>query len=239
MRLPILLPMLLAAFSAFSASAAPPPATRIFVLGSLYTRHQAIESYDLNALRRVVLAIDPDVVVLDCTPTEVRDRQVHASKVEYPQVIFPLVQQHGYRVYPGEPDEPLFTQIVQPLAQVRSAFAEARPDEARLLDAYEEATWAALELYWKSPADVHDATTALALAGRKGLDMRVYGELQVQADARWIEHWVTVVRRAAADNPGKKILAIPGIDNRLDIERELRSDPALAIVDMAQWLRGR
>lgn len=236
MRLPILLPLLLAAFAS-SAYAAPP--TQIFVLGSLYSRHKAIESYDLNALRRVVLAIDPDVVVVDCTPTEIREQKVHASKIEYPQVIFPLVQQHGYRVYAGEPDEPLFTRIVQPLAQERSAFAKVKPEQARMLDDYEDTTWSALELYWQSPADAHDETTALALAGRKALDMRVYGELQRQGNARWIEHWVKIVRQAAAENPGKKILAVAGIDNRVEIERQLRNDPALTIVDMAQWLRGR
>jgi hypothetical protein len=161
------------------------------------------------------------------------------SKIEYPQVIFPLVQQHGYRVYAGVPDEQLFTQIVQPLAQARGAFAKANPQQARALDGYDEATWSALKTHWRSPADAHDETTALALAGRKALDTRAYGELSAQGDARWIEHWARIVRQAVAENPGKKILAAPGIDNRAEIERELRGDSNLTLVDMAQWLRGR
>lgn len=236
MRLPILFPLILA-IAASGAHAATP--TQVFVLGSLYSRHKTIEAYDLDALRRVVLAIDPDVIVTDCTPTEIREQKVHFSKIEYPQVIFPLIGEHDYRVYAGEPDEPLFTQIVQPLAQERSAFAQANPDQARQLDEYEKATWSALKLHWKSPADAHDETTALALAGRKALDTRVYGELQAQANQRWIDHWVRIVRQAAAENPGKKILAIPGIDNRVEIEHQLRGDPQLTIVDMAHWLRGR
>ena len=236
MRLPILFPILIAAFASTATAA---PSTQIFVLGTLYTRHQSIPAYDLDALRRTVLAIGPDVLVVDCTPSEIREQKVHASKVEYPQVIFPLVQQHDYRVYAAEPDEPLFTQIVQPLAQARSAFAKAQPDQARTLEEYDRATWRALALYWKSPADAHDATTGLALAGRKALDTSVYGDLQAQANTRWIEHWVRIVRQAAAENPGKKILAVAGIDNREEIERELRGDPALTVVDMAKWLRGR
>lgn len=236
MRLPCLFPLLLAAVA---ASADANAASQIFVLGTLYSRHQTIAAYDLDALRRVVLAIDPDVVVVDCTPTEVREQKVHPSKVEYPQVIFPLVRQHGYRVYAAEPDEPLFTQIVQPLAQARSAFAEAKPEQARVLSDYDKATWSALKLYWQSPADAHDTTTALALAGLKALDTRVHGGLQAQANTRWIEHWVQIVRQAAVENPGKKILAVAGIDNREEIERELRHDRALDVVDMAQWLRGR
>lgn len=236
MRLPLLIPLL---FAVAASSAHSAPVTQVFVLGSLYSRHNSIAAYDLGVLRRVILAIDPDVVVVDCTPTEVREQKVHPSKIEYPQVVFPLVQQHGYRAYAAEPDEPLFTQIVQPLAQARSAFAKSKPEQARILDDYDEATWSALKLHWLSPAEAHDETTALALAGRKALDTRVYGELQAQANTRWIEHWVRIVRQAAAENPGKKILAVAGIDNRQEIEHELRADPALTIVDMAQWLRGK
>ena len=165
MRLPVLFPLILAAFAARADAA---PSTQVFVLGSLYSRHQDIAAYDLGALRRVVLAIDPDVLVVDCTPTEVREQKVHPSKIEYPQVIFPLVQQHGYRVYAAEPDEPLFTQIVQPLAQARSAFAKAKPEQARILDEYDEATWSALALYWQSPADAHDETTGACPRGPQG-----------------------------------------------------------------------
>lgn len=236
MRLPILFPLLIAT-AASAANAAP--TTQVFVLGTLYSRHQSIPAYDLEALRRVVLAIEPHVVVVDCTPTEVREQKVHPSKVEYPQVIFPLVQQHGYRMYPAEPDELLFTQIVQPLAQARGEFAKAHPEQARILDEYERATWSALKLHWHSPADAHDETTALALAGRKALDTRIYGQLQAQANTRWIEHWVRVIRQAAAENPGKRILAVAGIDNRAEIEEQLRRTPGIAVMDMAQQLRSR
>jgi hypothetical protein len=236
MRLPLLFPLLIATAASTAHAAAT---TQVFVLGTLYSRHQSIPAYDLEALRRVVLAIEPDVVVVDCTPTEVRELKVHPSKVEYPQVIFPLVQKHGYRLYAAEPDEPLFTQIVQPLAQARSEFARAHPEQARVLDEYERATWSALKLHWRSPADAHDETTALALAGRKALDTRIYGELQAQANTRWIEHWVRIIRQAAAENPGKKILAVAGIDNRVEIADQLRRDPGIAVVDMAQQLRGK
>jgi translocation and assembly module TamA len=50
---------------------------------------------------------------------------------------------------------------------------------------------------------------------------------------------VQIVRQAAAENPGKKILAVAGIDNREEIVRELHRKPALGVVDMAHWLRGR
>jgi len=184
-----------------------------------------------------VLAIDPDVIVVDCTPTEVRERKVHASKVEYPAVTFPLANQHGYRLHPAEPDEPLFTQIVAPLSTARQSFARAQPEQARVLEELEEATYAALRLYWRSPIEVHDATTAALLRARKTLDASLYGEIQVRADRQWNEHWAAAIRTAAAANPGRRILATAGLDNRAEIEALLARDPDIKVIDMVQWLR--
>jgi hypothetical protein len=88
--------------------------TEIFVLGTLYTRHETTPAYDLKTLRRIILDIGPDVLVVDCTPTEVREQKVHPSKVEYPDAIFLLARERAYKVYAAEPDEPLFSEIVRP-----------------------------------------------------------------------------------------------------------------------------
>lgn len=216
------------------AEAAEP--AELFVVGTLYSRHQSMPGYDLPALRRLVLAIDPDVIVTDCTPTELRERKVHASKIEYPQVLFPLIDQHGYRIYAGEPDEPLFTQIVQPLAQALSKNTEAHPTRAQALKEYERAMYEVLKLHWRSPAQVQDETTALMLAAQEAALTAFHGEILARSNEAWIEHWVSVVRRAIAENPGKRILALPGLHNRRGILEELRQDAKVKLVDVESWL---
>jgi hypothetical protein len=209
----------------------------VFVLGSLYSRHQSVPAYDLDALRRIILTIDPDVLIVDCTPTEVREQKVHASKIEYPNVIFPLAQQHRYRVYAAEPDEPQFTQIVQSIVQARGSFDTASPQKSAALDEYESATYAALKLHWQSPATVHDDITAAALDARKDLDDQLYGPVQTRGGVAWNEHWAAVVLKAADENPGKRLLAVAGLENRRAIESLLTSAASVRIVNMENWLR--
>lgn len=208
----------------------------LFVVGTVYSRHQSMPGYDLPALRRLVLAIDPDVIVTDCTPTEIRERKVHASKVEYPQVVFPLIDEHGYRVYAGEPDEPLFTQIVQPLAQALSKYAETNPTRVEALKEYERAMYEVLKLHWRSPAQAQDETTAMLLKANEAAHTAFYGDILARGNKAWVEHWVAVVRRAVAENPGKRVLALPGLHNRHGILEELRRDTNVKLVDVKSWL---
>lgn len=228
------------AFSVAVPGAAGAERGEIFVLGTLYSRHNSVPAYDLDVLRRVVVAIDPDLAIVDCTPTEVRTRQVHASKIEYPRVIFPLAAELGYGLHAAEPDEPLFTQIVVPLADARQAFASAHADAAGALSALDTATFAALRWYWRSPSEVHDPTTAAALHGHKALDTAFHGEVQSRADQQWHEHWVAQIAAAAAGQRGRRLLAVVGIDNRAGIDTALREDARLrdfVVIDMPAWLR--
>ena len=95
--------------------------SQVFVLGTLYKRHEAVPRYDLAALRRTISAIQPDALVLDVTPRELATRKVWPGKIEYPGVVFPLIDAGRYRVYAAEPDEPMFTEIVQSIVEANQA----------------------------------------------------------------------------------------------------------------------
>lgn len=209
--------------------------TDVFVVGTLYRRHETIATYDLATVRRIILAIKPDVLVIDCTPAEIRDRKVHASKIEYAQVIFPLMQEAAYKVYPAEPDEPLFTEIVQSGAAARATFEKTKPQDAAALQDYVKATYAVLARHWRSPADVQDALTGQMLAARVSLEGQLVGT--ATHSERWNQHWTDAIRRAVAENPGKRVLALTGIENRAWIVNALSKAPEVELVDMPTWLR--
>lgn len=211
--------------------------TEVFVLGTLYKRHEVVPAYDLPALRRIVTAIKPDVLVLDCTPREIAEERVHPSKVEYPGVIFPLMREGRYKIYAAEPDEPLFSEIVQSIVTATTVFEKERPDAAAAWKRYGESTYGALTALWRSPADVHEHVTATALAGKQALDGELVGAALVDGSARWNRHWADAILKAAHENPGRRILATVGIENRAPIAKALEPEAALTVVDMARWLR--
>ncbi|MGE5927164.1 MAG: hypothetical protein ACM357_07415 [Gemmatimonadota bacterium] len=233
----ILLRAMAAPPSADGQSAAGP--SEVYVLATLYQRHDSTPAYDHATLRALIERIAPDVVVLDVSPTELREQSVHPSKREYPEVIFPLVRERGLRAYAGEPDEPEFTRIVQGLGAALGQFRSAHPGAAAADRAYQEATFRALAHLWRTPADVNGALTDQLLAARRAYQDRVAGPEVAEAWRRWNEHAVAIVRQAQRENPGGRILVLVGVENCARLRASLARLPELRVVDMEEWLGGR
>jgi hypothetical protein len=211
--------------------------TDVYVIGTLYKRHQNVPNYDLAALRRIITAIKPDVLVLDCTPREVDEQKVSPGKIEYPGVIFPFIREGRYHVYAAEPKEPLFTEIVSAVAAAHDAFKKNKADAAAAFDQFQTGTYASLIQYWQSPAEVNDDVTGAVLRAKKLLEAQLIGGAEQDGWIRWNRHWTDKILEAAAEHPGSRILAVTGIENRPWIVADLQKHPSLNIIDMPAWLR--
>lgn len=234
--------ILLTLLAPLSGIAAKPAAkstaqTGVFVVGTLYRRHEQVPAYSTEVLRRIIVAIKPDVLVLDVTPEELAEKKVHASKIEYPQTIFPLVETGDYAVYAAEPAKPMFDEITQGIGKAMKELSEKQPDVDQALDAQSDATYAALKLHWTSPAKAHDAVTATATSGKIRLRGALVGPVMDDADVRWNQHTADVALRAAQEHPGKRILVLTGVENRPFVSANLASAGAVDLVDMESWLK--
>jgi len=214
-----------------------PPRSDVFVLATLYGRHASTPAYDHDVLRRIITRIAPEVVVLDVSPRELREQAVVPSKREYPQVIFPLVREHRYRAYAGEPDEPEFSAIVGRLGRALAGFRADHPALATADRAYEDATFGALAAVWRTPADVNGALTDRLVTARRAYQDHVAGPVVAEAWRLWNEHAVAVVRRAQREHPGRRILVLIGVENAASLRGALQHVPEVRIVDMESWLR--
>jgi hypothetical protein len=219
--------------AAAQQSAAP---SEVFVLATLYGRHASTPAYGHAELRGLIERIRPDVVVLDVSPRELREQTVAASKREYPEVIFPLVRQHRYRAYAGEPDEPEFSTIVGQLSRALASFRSEQPALAAADREYERAIFSALAQSWRTPADVNGALTDQLLAARRAYQDGVAGAQVGDAWRRWNAHAVSTVVRAHRENPGKRILVLVGVENCPRLRADLAGVPGLRLVDMERWL---
>ncbi|MEW6736232.1 MAG: hypothetical protein AB1489_33370 [Acidobacteriota bacterium] len=208
----------------------------VFVLGTLYKKHETVAVYDLPTLRKTILAIKPDVLVLDVTPTELKEEKVFPSKIEYTGVVFPLMKEGKYRVYAAEPAEPMFSELSQSASKLYKAMLE-KPDAAMTMKRYQESTYETLKAIWQSPADVNSAVTDRILAGMKTLEGKLVGPAFVEGQKQWDQHMVSVVLRAVQENRGKRVLMLVGIENCHQIRDELRHNPTINLVDTEQWLR--
>ncbi|HJU39165.1 MAG TPA: hypothetical protein VJ724_06290, partial [Tahibacter sp.] len=210
---------------------------QVFVVGTLYKKHETVAAYDLAALSRIVEAIAPDVVVLDVNPTELAERKVFPGKVEYTRVLFPYVEKRGVKAYAGEPAEPTFTDIVNAVIRVREDLKARDPAGAAAMEAYRRATYDALVALWKEAADVHDDASEAVVMGLKRYEEAMLGAVEADSDRRWDTHAANVALQAVKENPGKRVLQVAGIENLPLIRATLRDSGQVEVVDMAAWIR--
>lgn len=230
--------VLITALLAGASPARAQAASEVFVLATLYQRHSTTPVYGHDSLGAIIRRIAPEVVVLDVSPKELRSRTVAPSKAEYPEVIFPLVAAEGYEAYPGEPDEPAFTEIVNGLGEALRRFRTEQPELAEADKEFGEAAFAALARLWQSPADVNSAITDQVLRARRQYQDRLAGPAVAEAWRRWNDHALAIVRRARAGHPGKRLLVLIGVENCGPLREALRQEPGVSLVDMEAWLRG-
>lgn len=227
------------AFAACAAQAVKPQAAKpqVFVLGTLYKKHETIASYDLAALSRVIAAIAPDVVVLDVNPTELAERKVFPGKVEYTQVIFPYVDKHGVKAYAGEPPEPMFGEIVAAVIKARDDLKQRNPAGSEAMETYRKATYTALAALWKDAADANGDASEAVIEGLNRYEASMIGPVDVETSRRWDMHAANVTLTAVKENPGKRVLQIAGVENLPLIRATLRKDASVELVDMEAWIR--
>lgn len=199
----------------------------VFVVGTLYKRHEIVAVYDLQTLRRIILAIKPD---------ELRLEKVHASKIEYPNVIFPLVKSENYRAYAAEPAEPLFSEIVQSVSRGFQTFEKENSDGAAAMKQFTASLFETLKLSWKTPADVNSALTYKALSAKEALRDNFVAEYK-HGQRRWNQHTTDAILRAVKENPKKRVLVLLGIENCYWVRNALRSNPKVNLIDLENWLR--
>lgn len=210
--------------------------TEIFVLGALGALHEKEESFRYETLDRVIRAIKPDVMLLEVTPEELAGRLETKGRSEYPNVVWPMLGQAGApKVYAMEAAQPLYGELINEGNRIWGDFAKQRNVESSALTAHSDATTDILLAHWKSAADTQDeATDALADARN-----RLIAELLPTGAAlqvRWDRVMVDVVRKAIAENPGKRVLVLGSHRNRFMFVDVLREVPGTRLVDMKGWM---
>jgi hypothetical protein len=122
------------------------------------------------------------------------------------------------------------------VAAAHQTFQKTKPEEAAAFREYVNATYTVLGKHWRSPAEAQDDLTGQLLAAKKVLEGQLVGATEAAGSRRWNQHWTDAILRAATENPGTRVLALTGIENRPWIVNALKGAPGLNVVDMPSWL---
>lgn len=211
-------------------------ASDVYLLGTLYKRHEQVPAYDVATLVRIVEKVAPDVLVLDVTPDELRKRTVFPGKVEYTNGIFPLMDKRSFITYPAEPAEPMFSEIVEAVKSRLQQFDKEQPALSASYKRTEKNMYSLLGKHWTTAARVQDEVSADMIDAASKLHAELVGPVMKDAGERWDRHTADMVKRAVSEHPGKRVLVLTGIRNRPLVQRHLQIDPAIKLVDMPAWL---
>lgn len=218
------------------AHAGERPSAEVAVLATLHKLHAEVPAYDDAALKRSIERLAPDVLCIEVSPARYAARGPEANKVEYPAVVYPLVDAHGYRVYPMEPAAPRDAEILQPYLAANRAFAEQQPAASKAFQAQTAALYDTLRLYWTSPARVNDAVTDAQMQAKHALQAALVGEGERAGWEAWNGEFLATVARAARENPGKRIVVLVGAEHGYWLRAALAKTPDVRLLDTAALL---
>ncbi|MDW2982354.1 MAG: hypothetical protein WBG81_04575 [Rhodanobacter sp.] len=235
-RILLVLAMALAmALPALAATKAPP--AQVAVLVTLHQLHATTPGYSFEALGRAVEQLQPDVLCVELQPDDLQRRPEEATKQEYPEVVYPLIDRHHYRVYAMEPAEPVYSDILKPYIQAGHDFSVRAPDQAEAFSRYSDGAYTGLQAYWTSPARVNDAVTDAVLHAKHELQQAMVGDGERTGWERWNRHFLDVILRAAKENPGKRIVVLVGAEHGYWLRGHLAQAGGLQLLDTAELLR--
>ncbi|MDR7269448.1 hypothetical protein J2X20_002077 [Pelomonas saccharophila] len=212
-------------------------AGEVLVISTLYSRHRQVPAYDLAALRRLIDAVKPDVLVLDVTPTELRTRKVWPGKVEYTEVIFPYLDAKGLVAYGSEPDEDLFKELTTAGGESYQAFKAQNPAGAKALDALKQSAYQALASRWQSAADVNSDKTDRLVAALREIEEGLVGGNAGPVQQQWDRHHALRLSDAVKAHPGRRVLMLVGMESRYRVLQALQQGGDVRPVESEAWLR--
>lgn len=218
------------------AHAGEPAPAEVAVLATLHRMHAQVPAYDDAALKRSIERLAPDVLCIEVRPDRYAARAPESTKVEYPAVVYPLIDARGYRVYPMEPAPPRYEAIVQPYLAASRTFAEQQPAAAKAFQAQTSALYDTLRTYWTSPARVNDAVTDAQMQAKHALQAAWVGEGERAGWEAWNGEFLATVQRAAQENPGKRIVVLVGAEHGYWLRAALARAPGLRLLDTASLL---
>ena len=220
-----------------SAAAAGP--AEVVVLSTLHKLHAEVPAYDNAAFGAAIVALKPDVLCIEVGPEAYAARKPERTKVEYPQVVYPLIDTHRYPVCLLEPADAKAREIGLPYMKAQAQFQERQPEKAAAQGRYMEALFDALKQHWTSPAAVNDPVTDTLLQGKHALQEALQGEEERAGWDAWNQHFLARIVEAAAEHAGKRVVVLVGAEHGYWLRQRLADHQDVCLADTVALLNGK
>jgi len=190
-----------------------PSPVEVIVLSTLHQLHAQTDGYSFEDLSAVIERLNPDVLAVELTVTDLESRRDQSNKQEYQRSVFPLLDRHDYKLVPLEPPQPLYDELVGLFRKAGKELNEQNPAGAESFSVYMSSLYEFLGERWVSPAAVNSHETDILFESKHRFQSALFGPDEASAWQKWNEHFLQQILKAAKANPGSRILVLIGAEH--------------------------
>jgi len=114
--------------------------TKIALLGVLHSWHNEVKVFSLEHLNTAIHRLKPDIICVELMPSEIKSDFSQPYKIEY-SVILPYGFNHSIKIEGLDPEEPLYTRMVQDYQRNQKTLVRSFSSRSPSLKDLSEATF--------------------------------------------------------------------------------------------------
>lgn len=210
--------------------------TEVVILSTLHQFHATNANYSFEILSKTIETIKPDVLALELTPKDLQTGREQKVKLEYAKSVFPLIEKHKYKTVTLEPDEPLFTELINLLKESNKENQEKSPQKVEAFSIYSDALYDYLFKHWNSVKAVNSSETDALFEVKHNFQNSLFGEKEAKVWNDWNTHFLKQILNSAAQNNGKRILVLVGAEHSYWLRKNLRIKPEINLLEIQDFL---
>jgi hypothetical protein len=211
--------------------------TKIVILGVLHSFHNQVPSFSLEHLQSAIEKIKPDVLCVELMQSEVISDKKQSYKIEY-NVILPYAKKNSVKVVGLDPEEPLFSKMVDSYIENQKGFAKRSPSESKIQDIYQTQLFDFLiKEHWTSIDKTQSVITNTLFQLKHRFQEELMGQEEKNGWNKFNEYYANIISTEAKKNPGKIVLVTIGLEHVYWLKTNLGKDAAFTLVDTESLLR--
>ena len=175
--------------------------------------HEQAPFYTYADLRAAIEQLHADVLAVEPTPTDLKDKVEQKNKREYQNSVYPLLRRHNWATVALEPEGPRRTELIGLLRAAEESLEKTAPQKDQAFDTYNDTLFKNLLSEWHSAADLNASWTDRLFAVKHSFQHGLYGAQEEQGWEGWNQYFLQQIVTAAKQNPGKRIVVIVGVEH--------------------------
>jgi hypothetical protein len=222
--------LLLSAFTLGTLANPSPQPSEVVVLCALHQLHEQAPFYTYADLNAAIEKLHPDVLAVELTPADLKDKVEQKNKREYQNSVYHLLRRHNWPTVALEPEGPRRTELIGLLRGAEQELQKTSAQKDEAFDSYNDTLFKYLLSEWHSAADVNASWTD-RFAVKHSFQQSLYGPQEEQGWEGWNQYFLQQIATAAKQNPGKRIVVIVGVEHGYWLREHLRKPGEVKVLD--------